>query len=188
MVASLPADITSKLLYILSYPIREAADADPRLDMLKGALFQRYSTTNFECFYAFSTQKPLQPGQKPSALCVALRACLPAHVNVDEHCYFFINMFLSLLPPLTRAQCLATKIAGITELAAFADCVHYQSAAAVTVAAINPEPNANLACATSVCKPPAPLPADSALCFYHWRYGAKAEQCRGMGCPKSPPS
>ena len=68
MVASLPADNTSKLLYILSYPVEEAADTDPRLDMLKGALFQRYSPTEYECFCAFSMQKPLQPGQKPSAV------------------------------------------------------------------------------------------------------------------------
>ena len=43
---ALPADVTSKLLYILSYPVEEAADTDPRLNMLKGVLFQRYSPTN----------------------------------------------------------------------------------------------------------------------------------------------
>ena len=85
MVAALPADVTSKLLYILSFPMKEAADHDPRLDMLKGALFQRYSPTNYECFSAFSTQKPLQPSQKPSAVCYTLQACLPAHINVEEH-------------------------------------------------------------------------------------------------------
>ena len=58
LVAALLADVTSKLLYILAHPVEEAADVDPRLDMLKGALFQRYSPTNFECFHAFMTMKP----------------------------------------------------------------------------------------------------------------------------------
>ena len=117
MVAAFPADITSKLLYILSYPVEEMADNDPHLDMLRGALFQRYLPTNFECFKSFVTMKPLQPGQKPSVLCDVLRACLPAHISIEDHNYFFLNMFLLLLPPLTRAQCQATKIVGITELA-----------------------------------------------------------------------
>ena len=40
MVVALPADVTSKLLYILSFPMEETADHDPRLNMLKGVLFQ----------------------------------------------------------------------------------------------------------------------------------------------------
>ena len=72
LMAALPADVTSKLRYILSHPVEEAADVDPRLNMLKGALFQRYSPTNFECFCTFITMKLLQPGQKPSALCDSL--------------------------------------------------------------------------------------------------------------------
>ena len=106
MVAALPADVTSKLLYILSYPVEEAADHNPHFDMLKGALFQRYSPMDYECFRAFVTQRPLQPGQKPSAVCDSLCACLPTHINLDEENYFFINQFLSLLPPLTQYQCL----------------------------------------------------------------------------------
>ena len=39
MVAALPADVTSKLMYILSYSVEEMADNDPRLDMLRRALF-----------------------------------------------------------------------------------------------------------------------------------------------------
>ena len=81
--------------------------------MLKTALMQRYSPSDFECFCSFSTQKPLHPGQKPTALCNALRACLPSHVDTDEYSYFFINQFLSLLPTLTRAQCLASKFTSI---------------------------------------------------------------------------
>ena len=46
MVAALPADVTLKLLYILSFPVEEAADHDPRLDMLKDTLFQRYLPTD----------------------------------------------------------------------------------------------------------------------------------------------
>ena len=84
MVAALPADVTSKLLYILSFPVEEASDHDPRLDMLKGALFQCYLPTDYECFRAFMTQKPLQHGQKPSAVGDNLRACLPVHINIDE--------------------------------------------------------------------------------------------------------
>ena len=149
--------------------------------MLKGALFQRYSPTDYECFQAFMTMKRRQPGQKPSAMCDALRACLPAHINIEEHDYFFINMFLSLLPPLTQAQCLATKITSITKLSCFADCVHCQEPSLATVAVVR-------ACTTAIRQPPPLPPLDPQLCFYHKRYSAQAQKCKGMGCPKSPPS
>ena len=60
----LPADVTSKLLYILAFTVEEAADQNPRLDMLKGALFRRYSPTDYECFWVFMMMKPRQLGQK----------------------------------------------------------------------------------------------------------------------------
>ena len=85
IVVALPADVTSKLLYILSYPVEEMADNDPCLDMLRGALFQRYLSTDYECFKAFTMMKPLQPGQKLLVLCDALRASLPAHICIKEH-------------------------------------------------------------------------------------------------------
>ena len=154
--------------------------------MLKSALFQRYSPINFECFKSFVTMKPLQPGQKPSVLCDVLHACLPAHVSIEEHNYFFVNMFLLLLPPSTRAQCLATKIASITELASFADHVHCQMPAATALAAINSEVDS--ACATTIRQPPPSPPSSDLLCFYHKRYGAQAQKCKGNGCPKSPPA
>ena len=48
-------------------------------------------------------------------------------------------MFLSLLPPSTRAQCLAMKIAFIMELLAFADYVYCQLTVTATVVAIDLE-------------------------------------------------
>ena len=54
LVTNLPADVTSKLLYILAHPIEEGADVNLRLDMLKKAMFQRYLPTNFECFRSFT--------------------------------------------------------------------------------------------------------------------------------------
>ena len=88
LVAALPADVRSKLLYILAHPVEEAPNADPHLNMLKGALFQCYSPTNYEYFKAFVSMKPLQPGQKPSVLCNSLQASLPAHVSIQDHNYF----------------------------------------------------------------------------------------------------
>ena len=61
LIANILADVTSKLLYILSHPIKEAADLDPLLDMLKEALFQRYSPTDYQCFLSYTNMKPLQP-------------------------------------------------------------------------------------------------------------------------------
>ena len=77
-------------------------------------------------------------------------------------------MFLTLLPPSTRAQCLAMKIAIIMELLAFADYVYCQLTV-TTVVAIDPEPDIDLACAMTICRPPNPQTTDSALCFYHRR-------------------
>ena len=91
------------------------------------------------------TMKPLQPGQKPSVLCNSLRACLPAHICVDDHNYFFVNMFLSLLPPSTRAQCLAAKISKINKLVCFADHVTCQIPAASALAVVELTLSANAA-------------------------------------------
>ena len=133
--------------------------------------------------------KPLQPGQKPTILCNNLRAALPAHVCVAEHIYFFWNRFLLLLPPSTRAQCLATKLTDINELAAFADLVHTTNAS--TLAAIKEKPD-NSVCATTTQIRRLPPSASTSLpdltCFYHKSYGAQALRCKGGGCPKSPPS
>ena len=40
LIANLPADVTSKLIHVLNTDVEEAADVDPRLDLLKAALFQ----------------------------------------------------------------------------------------------------------------------------------------------------
>ena len=78
-------------------------------------------------------------------------------------------MFLTLLPPSTRAQCLAMKIAIIMELLAFADYVYCQLTVTATVVAIDPEPDVDLACAMTIRRPLNPQTTDSALCFYHRR-------------------
>ena len=154
--------------------------------MLKSALFQRNSITNFNCIQSFVKMKPLQLGQKPSVLCDALRASLPAHVKIEEHDYFLGNMFLLLLPPLTRAQCLATKITSITELACFADCVHCQTPTATAPAAINSEIDST--CAMTIQQPLPSPPSSDLLCFYHKMYGAQAQKFKGNGCLKSLPA
>ena len=96
LIANLPSDVTSKLLHVLNHPVEEAADIDPRLEMLKSALFQRYSPTEYQSFLNYDMMKPLQPGIKPTILCDNLRAALPADVEVMN--YFFWNRFLLLLP------------------------------------------------------------------------------------------
>ena len=69
LVASLPSDVTHKLLHVMTYLVVEGYDINLRLDLLKSALMQRYSPTDFESYCNFSTQQSLQPGQKPSTLC-----------------------------------------------------------------------------------------------------------------------
>ena len=104
--------------------------------------------------------------------------------------FYLWNKFLSLLPPSTRAQCLAAKLKDINELAAFPDEVN--STTANLVAAIEDTPDDNI-CATATSKirqpPPSVLTSLPDLkCFYHKRYGAQAQCCKGGGCPKAPPS
>ena len=50
LIANLPSDVTSKLLHVLNHLVEEAADINPRLDLLKSALFQRYSPTKYQSF------------------------------------------------------------------------------------------------------------------------------------------
>ena len=131
--------------------------------------------------------KPLQPGMKPTVLCINLRAALPADVCVEN--YFFRNRFLSLLPPSTRAQCLAVKFTNINELAAFADRVHTTNAS--TLAAFEEKLDDSICATTTQILQPPPSASTSLpdlTCFYHKRYGAQAQKCKGMGCPKSSPS
>ena len=168
LVASLPSDVTSKLLDRMTYPVKEASVTNSRLDLLKTVLMQRYLSTDFKSYCRFSTQKPLQPGQKPSALCDALCSCLPSHVDVNGHKYFFVNQFLALLPQLTKAQCLARKFRDITELAALTDKVHCQSAV-MMFTNVEAEPDIIMACATAIKKTTTslstPPSSRNALCF-----------------------
>ena len=184
LIANLPADVTSKLLHVLSHPVEEAADVNPRLDLLKSALFQHYPPTEYQYFLNYNSMKRLQPRKKPTVLCDNLHAALPAHVCVDELDYFFWNRFLSLLPLSTRAQCLAAMLDSITELAVFADHVH--TTAANALAAIDKEPD-NSVCATMTRRPPpsASTSPPDLTCFYHKRHGAQALQCKG-GIVQSP--
>ena len=81
LIANLTADVNSKLLYILSHPIKQAAKGDLRLDMLKEALFQRYSPTDYRCFLSYTNMKPLQPGQNPLSS-VTTCVCVYLHMSV----------------------------------------------------------------------------------------------------------
>ena len=80
-LASLPLDVMSKLLHVLSYPMEEASYMDPRLDMLKAALMQRYSPTNFECFKTFSL--PLMHASQPTLKLMNNVSFLP---TCSPHC------------------------------------------------------------------------------------------------------
>ena len=151
LIANLPSDVTSKLLHMLHHDVEESADVDPRLGMLKLAMFQQYSPKEHQAYLNYDTLKPLQAGMKPTVLCDSLRASLPAGIDVDN--FYFQNKFLSLLPPSTRAQCLAAKLKDINELAAFADEVN--SMTANLVAAIEDTPDDNIcATATKIQRPP----------------------------------
>ena len=188
LITNLPSDVTSKLLHMLHHDVEEAANVDSHLDMLKSALFQWYSPTEYQAYLNYDTLKHLQARMKPTVLCDSLRASLSAGIEVNT--FYFRNKFLSLLPPSTRAQYLAAKLKDIDELAAFADEV--SSTTANLVAAIKDTPDDNI-CATATTKirqpPPSALtlPPDL-MCFYHKRYGAQALRFKGGGCPKSPPS
>ena len=152
LIANLPSDVTSKLSHVLNQPVEEAADVDPYLDMLKSALFQRYSPTEYQSFLNYDTMKPLQPGMKPMVLCDNLRAALPAEIKVKN--YFFRNRFLLLLPPSTQAQCLAAKLLDINKLAAFANRVHTTNASTLT--AIEEKPDDSVCDMTTQIRRPPP--------------------------------
>ena len=94
-------------------------------------------------------QYPTVSPTRTETISNTLRSFLPSHVDANGHKFFFVNHLLSLLPPLTRAQCLASKLTDIAELAAFVDKVHCQ-ATIETVLAFNPEPDVNMACATAI--------------------------------------
>ena len=94
LIANLPSDVTSKLLHVLHHDVEETADVDPRLDMLKSALFQWYSPTEYQAYLNYDTMKPLQSGMKPTVLWDSLRAALPPGTEVDN--FYFRNKFLSL--------------------------------------------------------------------------------------------
>ena len=60
LIANLRSDVTSKLLHVLHHDVKESVDVDPRLDMLKSALFQCYSPTEYQAYLNYDTLKPLQ--------------------------------------------------------------------------------------------------------------------------------
>ena len=149
----------------------------------------------------------LQPGQKPSALYANLRALLPHNIEADvDSTYLFRMMFLTRLPKNIQSLVQAQSIKSVSEMATFADSVVLNEGKPFLPVQHNSfswvqdvEEQEQLAAATAqeektagqavnmVKQSRKSLKKSTGMCFYHSKFGSKAEKCEGKGCYLSPP-
>ena len=202
--AALPSNITRKLLDVLTYKGEEG----DRLVLLKSRLMELFVPSEGELYTRMCGVPMLQPGQKPSALYANLRALLPHDVEPDvDSTYLFRMMFLTRLPKNIQSLVQAQGKKPVSEMAAFANYVvlnEGKPSLPIQAASFNwaeevegqeqlaARDNTTVGQAVNVVNQTVKgkvkaLKKFSGMCFYHTKFGSKAEKCEGKGCYLSPP-
>ena len=187
LIASLPPSVSKNLLHVMMAKDEDAGDDDPRYELLKEALIQKYTPNKLEAYQKFVSTPLLQPGQRPSNLLASMLASIPPDVD-KAGCQWFLQMqFLSAMPKSIQAHLLGADFPTVEKMASFADNIvgtsNTRPASRLDAVAEEPSPP-EAVCATSHQK----TPPQENVCFYHRRFGPQAERCNGRGCKFSAPS
>ena len=204
-IAALPATVTRKLLDVLTY---KGEDTE-KLSLLKQRLMEMYAPTEDDCFTRIMAMPMLQPGQKPTQMFANMRALLPHDIEDSVDSSFFMRMhFLSRLPENIKSLVYSQGFKSTSRMAAFADSVVLskgKSSLPIQAASFSwsqdveeaereaasaaPAVHAVQQTVTAVKKQTVKSSKRKAgMCYYHSKFGAKAEKCEGRGCYLSPPS
>ena len=186
LIASLPPSVSKNLLHVMTAKGEEDGDDDPRYELLKEALIQKFTPNKLEAYMQFVSTPALQPGQRPSNLLASMLTSIPPNVE-KEHCQWFLQMqFLAAMPKAIQSHLLGSDFPSVEKMASFADSIVGTSnpRPSSRLDAVAEEPSPPELCATSHQK----IPPQENICFYHRRFGPQAERCSGRGCKFTAPS
>ena len=197
-IAALPATVTRKLLDVLTFK----GEDEEKLSLLKQRLMEMYAPTEDDCFTRIMAMPMLQPGQKPTQLFANLRALLPHDVEdgVDSS-FLFRMIFLSRLPENVKSLVYSQGLKSASRMAAYADSVVLckgKSSLPVQTASFSwaqevedadeAAPAVHAVQQTVKAVKTVKSKKKAVMCYYHSKFGNKAEKCEGRGCYLSPPS
>ena len=205
LIAALPSSVTVKLLDVLSYEnTEEKEEKGERLEFLKTRLMELYAPSEFDSYQRLQQVPTLQPGQKPSALYANMRSLLPHDIGNIDNTFLFRMMYLSKLPANLQSLVQAQGKRPVSQMAAFADTVamaHGKPSLPVQTASLSwveemeaAEREAEAAQAVQAVRinkrvnKKKSAENNAGLCFYHNKFGPKAEKCEGQGCKLAPPT
>ena len=185
VVASLDSGVSSRVKSILRTP-----PADP-YSALKKALIAKYSPSPFERAAAIRDIQSLG-GQKPSEVMDRMLSLLGAH----EPDLLFNHHFISILPDYVRNVLASSSETDPEKLAEVADKIFIAGKPSSLVSHVNEDDDRTDVCAVNQDqrgqgsstgrskkltrgKPPQ---STGRLCFYHARFGARANKCDSSYC------
>ena len=152
LIASLPPSVSKNLLHVMMAKDEEAGDDDPRYELLKEALIQKYTPNKLEAYQQFVSTPLLQPGQRPSNLLASMLTSIPPDVD-KAGCQWFLQMqFLSAMPKAIQAHLLGADFPSVEKMASFADNI---------VGTSNPRPTSRLDAVAEEPSPPEAVCATS---------------------------
>ena len=148
LIASLPPSVSKNLLHVMMAKDEDAGDDDPRYELLKEALIQKYTPNKLEAYQKFVSTPLLQPGQRPSNLLAAMLSSIPPDVD-QATCQWFLQMqFLSAMPKSIQTHLLgADNIVGTSNT---------RPASRLDAIAEEPSPPRSCVCHLSPEDPPPP--------------------------------
>lgn len=166
VVAALNQDTAKRVIDLLSDP-----PAAGKYNTLKNRLNETYGLSEFERGSRL-LHLPDLGDDKPSTLMDNMLALLGSH----PPCFLFRALFLERLPEEIRGVLVHSKVEDCRELAKAADTLWEARTTSTSAVRRSSQP----------AKVAAPTNDDTGLCFFHAKFGDKAQKCR-KPCSRSPP-
>ena len=165
LVAALPQDVALRVADALLQP-----DATDPYISLRDRLLKVYTLNDYERAEKLLDMPPMV-GERPTVIMDRMLSLLPDSASRDDPGFLFRTIFLRKLPGDIRTQLVTLKTESIRELAEQGDEFWSTRPTTSTVSTVSQD--ANLLDQESVDVMPV-----RQLCFYHSKFGVKAEKCR----------
>lgn len=156
LLSALPADIAE----LMEFAVENATDGD-KYSSLKAALIKQFGLTKAQKAKKLASFTNLDPSMTPTTLLMHMRP-----LSSDSTSEEFFHQFKSVMPPGFRTALAGRKFAIIEAYAEAADEVAETIRECTSVYTVSRPPKKDKGSDAS------------GLCFYHTRFGSKAQKCR----------
>ncbi len=156
LLSALPADIAE----LMEFAVENATNGS-KYTSLKAALILQFGLTKAQKAKKLASFTNLDPSMTPSTLLLHMRP-----LSSDSTSEEFLHQFKSVMPPGVRTALAGRKFENIEAYAAAADDVTETIRECTSVYTVNRLPKRDKETNAS------------GLCFYHTRFGSKAQKCR----------